>query len=148
MKKKSKKKSYKNLDFIGDNLGTPKLMTHDVLEINMSHEDLEKVAQKHSVLIDKRNDPVLRKHIVRKQEKLLRKVFKAASQVLTDNQFQIFAMRYIYQLPESEISHQVGGDQSNISRALRASIKKIQKKLRLPISLEGFAKDRKNKENE
>lgn len=148
MTKKSKKKPYKNIDLIGDNLGTPKLMTHDVIEINMSHEDLEKVAQKHSVLIDKRNDPILRRHIVRKQEKLLRKVFKAASQVLTDNQFSIFVQRYIYQLEESEISHQVGGDQSNISRALRASIKKIQKRLRLPISLEGFAKDRKNKQDE
>lgn len=145
MKKKQPK--YKLEENFVDNLGTPKKIVHDVLEINMSHENLEKIAQKHSALIDQRNDPILRKHIVRKQEKLLRKIFKAASQVLTDNQFSIFVQRYIYQLEESEISHQIGGDQSNISRALRASIKKIQKRLRLPINLEGFSKDRKIKDN-
>jgi RNA polymerase sigma factor (sigma-70 family) len=124
--------------------GTPRNV--DFVEISMTHEDLEKLAQKHSTQIDQRNDPVLRKKTVRRQEKLLRKVFKAASQVLTDAQFQIFTMRYIYQLPESEISHQVGGDQANISRALRGSIKKIQKRLRVDVSLKGFTKDRKNKD--
>jgi RNA polymerase sigma factor (sigma-70 family) len=119
----------------------------DWVEISMNHEDLEKLAQKNAVAIEQRSDPVLRKHTVRKQEKLLRKIFKAASQVLTDDQFSIFVQRYIYQLPESEISHQVGGDQANISRALRASIKKIQKRLRLPINLDGFTKDRKNKDS-
>lgn len=141
MKKKQPKT--KNIESIRGDPDNPKHA--DWVEISMSHEDLEKVAQKYSPILDQRNDPVLRKHTMRKQEKLLRKVFKAASQVLTDAQFQIFTMRYVYQLPESEISHQVGGDQANISRALRGSIKKIQKRLRLPISLDGFTKDRKNK---
>jgi len=122
------------------------LKSLDFTEISMTHEDLEKVAQKQSLLWDKRNNPVVRKNTVRRQEKLLRKVFKSASQVLTDAQFQIFTMRYVYQLPEDEIAQQVGCVQNYVSRALKASIKKIQKKLRLPINLKGFAKDRKNKD--
>jgi RNA polymerase sigma factor (sigma-70 family) len=98
-------------------------------------------------LLDQRNDPVLRKHTVRRQEKLLRKIFKTASQVLTDAQFQIFTMRYIYQLPEDEISQQVGCVQNYISRALKASIRKIQKRLRVSVTLKGFTKDRKNKDD-
>lgn len=117
----------------------------DYIEISMSHEDLEKIAQKQSMLLEQRQDYEKRKHIVRKQEKLLKKIFKASRQVLTDAQFQIFTMRYIYQMPESEIAQQVGCVQNYISRALKASIKKIQKRLRVPINLKGFAKDRKNK---
>jgi RNA polymerase sigma factor (sigma-70 family) len=146
MKKKSK--GHKLVEVVKDNLGTPRQIIHDVTEISMAHEDLEILAQKHSQLIDQRNDPVLRKHTVRRQEKLLRKIFKAASQVLTDSQFQIFTMRYVYNMPESEITQQVGCVQNYISRILKASIKKIQKSLRLPINLTGFTKDRKVKEIE
>jgi RNA polymerase sigma factor (sigma-70 family) len=117
------------------------------IEISMSHEDLEKATRKQSLLLEQKQDYEKRRHIVRKQEKLLRKIFKASSQVLTDSQFQIFSMRYIYQLPESEIAQQVGCVQNYVSRALKASIKKIQKRLRVPINLKGFAKDRKNKED-
>jgi RNA polymerase sigma factor (sigma-70 family) len=117
------------------------------IEISMSHEDLEKAAKQQSLLLEQKQDYDKRRHIVRKQEKLLKKIFKASSQVLTDAQFQIFSMRYIYQMPESEIAQQVGCVQNYVSRALKASIKKIQKRLRVPINLKGFAKDRKNKED-
>lgn len=143
MKKKQQKR--KEIEIAHNEPGSPKNV--DFVEISMTHEDLEKLAQRNAVLLEQRNDPVLRRHTVRKQEKLLRKIFKAASQVLTDAQFQIFTMRYVYQLPESEISHQVGGDQANISRALRGSIKKIQKRLRIEISLKGFTKDHKDKDD-
>ena len=143
MKKKQHK--IKETERAHDEPGTPANV--DFVEISMTHEDLEKLAQKNAQLIEQRTDPALRRKTVRRQEKLLRKVFKAASQVLTDAQFQIFTMRYIYQLPESEISHQVGGDQANISRALRGSIKKIQKRLRVEVSLKGFTKDHKNKDD-
>lgn len=143
MKKKPVKR--KDTENAHDEPGTPKSV--DFVEISMTHEGLEKLAQKHSVLIDQRNDPILRKHTVRRQEKLLRKIFKAASQVLTSAQFQIFTMRYIYQLPEDEISQQVGCVQNYVSRVLKASISKVQKRLRVPITLKGFTKDRKNKEN-
>lgn len=142
MKKKQVKR--KQLENAHAEPGTPKNV--DFVEISMTHEGLEKLAQKNSLLLDQRNDPVLRKRTVRRQEKLLRKIFKAASQVLTDAQFQIFTMRYIYQLPEDEISQQVGCVQNYISRALKASIRKVQKRMRIPVTLSGFAKDRKNKD--
>ena len=73
-------------------------------------------------------------------------MFKAASQVLTSDQFTIFVQRYIYNLPEGEIATQIGKAQSYIPRVLKACIKKIQKKLRVPINLIGFSRDRKVKE--
>ncbi|MGH7974907.1 MAG: sigma factor-like helix-turn-helix DNA-binding protein [bacterium] len=141
MKKKQTKP--KEIERVHDDAGIPTNV--DFVEISMTNEGLEKLAQKNSPLLDQRNDPVLRKHTVRRQEKLLRKTFKAASHVLTDAQFQIFTMRYVYQLPEEEIAQQVGCVQNYISRALKASIKKIQKRLRVPINLKGFTKDRKSK---
>lgn len=144
MKKKQKKS--KKPDYTRDDLGTPRSIIHDITEISMSNDDLEKVAQKQSALLDQRNDPVLRRHIIRKQEKLLHKIFKAASQVLTDSHFQIFTMRYVYNLSEEEIVQQIGCVQNYISRSLRASIKKIQKRLRVTSDLKGFAKDRKTKD--
>ncbi len=143
MKRKASKAA-KILDQIHNDPGLSSSL--DYVEISMTHEDLEKLAQKNAMLLEQRQDYERRKHLVRKQEKLLKKIFKAASQVLTDAQFQIFSMRYIYQMPESEIAQQVGCVQNYISRALKASIKKIQKRLRVPINLKGFAKDRKNKD--
>ena len=144
MKRKSPKIK-KDIELIHNDPGLSSSL--DYIEISMSHEDLERIAQKNSMLLEQRQDYEKRKHIVRKQEKLLKKTFRAASRVLTDAQFQIFTMRYAYQMPESEIAQQVGCVQNYISRALKASIKKIQKKLRVPINLKGFAKDRKNKED-
>lgn len=142
MRKKQSKP--KELEKAHSEPGSPKNV--DFVEISMTHEDLEKIAQQNAMLLDQRNDPVLRKHTVRRQEKLLRKIFKAASQVLTDQQFQIFTMRYVYQMPEEEIAQQVGCVQNYVSRTLKASIKKVQKRLRIPINLVGFAKDRKTKD--
>jgi len=142
MKKTRTKSKIKLIEKIHDEAGLP--LNVDFVEISMTNEGLELLAQKNSTLLDQRNEPVLRKHTIRKQEKLLRKVFKAASQVLTDAQFQIFTMRYVYQLPENEIAQQVGCVQNYISRALKASIKKVQKRLRVPITLKGFAKDPKS----
>ena len=144
MKKKIQKR--REVEKGHDDPGYPKNV--DFVEISMTHEDLEKYAQMNAVFLDQLNDPVLRKHTVRKQEKLLRKIFKAASQVLTDQQFSIFTMRYIYNMPEEEILQQVGCVQNYVSRTLKASIKKIQKRLRVPINLVGFAKDRKNKQDD
>jgi len=140
MKKKQLK--LKETEKANAEIETPKNV--DYIEISMTHEGLEKVAQEQSVLLDQRNDPLLRRKFVRRQEKLLRKVFKAASQVLTTQQFQIFTMRYVYQLPEEEISQQVGCIQNYVARVLKACIKKIQKRLRVPVNLKGFSREQKN----
>jgi DNA-directed RNA polymerase specialized sigma subunit len=147
MKKKIQKR--KELEKANiDRIKNKALNRPDFEEISMTHEDLEKIAQANAQFLSQRNDPVLRKYTVRRQEKLLRKIFKAASQVLTDSQFQIFTMRYVYNMPEADIIQQVGCVQNYISRTLKASIKKIQKRLRVPINLKGFTKERKIKDVE
>jgi DNA-directed RNA polymerase specialized sigma24 family protein len=123
---------------------TPKNL--DFLEISMPNEELDLVAQKNSALIDQRNDPVLRRKMVRRQERLLKKIFKAAAQVLTENQFNIFVQAYVYQLPDGEIAKQLGRHQTHITQTLRWSIKKVQKKLRVPISLKEFSRGRRKQD--
>jgi RNA polymerase sigma factor (sigma-70 family) len=142
MKKKQPK--LKETEKANAEIETPKNV--DYVEISMTHEGLEKVAQDNAILLEQRNNPILRRKYIRRQEKLLRKVFKAASQVLTTQQFQIFTMRYVYQLPEQEIAQQVGCIQNYVARVLKACIKKIQKRLRVPINLKGFSRDRKVKD--
>src|ERR1035441_5072926 len=106
MKKKIQKR--KELEKANiDRIKNKALNRPDFEEISMTHEDLEKIAQANAQFLSQRNDPVLRKYTVRRQEKLLRKIFKAASQVLTDSQFQIFTMRYVYNMPEADIIQQV-----------------------------------------
>ena len=140
MKKKQLK--IKETEKANAEIETPKNV--DYIEISMTHEGLEKVAQDNAILLEQRNDPVLRRKFVRRQEKLLRKVFKAASQVLTTQQFQIFTMRFVYLLPEEEIAKQVGCIQNYVARVLKACVKKIQKRLRVEINLKGFSRERKN----
>lgn len=143
MKKKTPKP--KELEKANAEIETPRNI--DFVEISMTHESLDKIAQQNAQLLNQRNDPILRKHTVRRQEKLIRRVFKSASQVLTDDQFQIFTMRYIYNMPENEIAMQIGRNQSYIPLVLKNSIKKIQKRLRVPINLKGFSRDRKKKDD-
>jgi DNA-directed RNA polymerase specialized sigma subunit len=45
-----------------------------------------------------------RERTKKKQKRLLRKVFQAASEVLTERQFQIFILRYLFNLTEAEIA--------------------------------------------
>ena len=142
--KKRQQKKVRETEKANAEIENPKNV--DFVEISMPHEELDKVAQKHAQLLEQRNDPTLRKHIVRRQEKLLKKVFKAASQVLTEAQWQIFVMRYIYQIPECDIAQQLGRHQSYVPLTIKNSIKKIQKRLRIPINLIGFSRDRKKDE--
>jgi RNA polymerase sigma factor (sigma-70 family) len=135
MKKKQQKS--KEIEKANSEIETPKNI--DFVEISMTHEGLEKIAQKNAQLLSQRNDPVLRKKTVRRQEKLLRKVLKAASQVLTDDQHQVFVMRFIYGLGNQEIADQLGKNVSYPPRLLKASVKKIQKRLRVEENLSWFS---------
>jgi DNA-directed RNA polymerase specialized sigma24 family protein len=135
MKKKIQK--LKEIEKANAEIETPK--NTDFIEISMPNEELDIVAQKQYQLLSQRNDPVLRKHWVRRQEKLLRKVFKAASQVLTESQFQVFVMKFVYGLINREIADQLGKDISYPPRVLKACVKKIQKKLRVEENLKWFS---------
>lgn len=143
MKKKPKITERANAD-----VESPKEGGMDFVEIPMPNEELDKLVQKNATIIAQRADPALRRKVVRRQERLLRKIFKASTQVLTDDQFQIFTLRYVYQLPEKEIAQQIGCIQNYVSRVLKASIKKIQKRLRVPVNLKGFSRARKVKDEE
>jgi RNA polymerase sigma factor (sigma-70 family) len=140
---KRKQPKLKEVEKANSEIENPKNI--DFVEISMSHEELDKLAQKNAQLLSQRTDPTIRKHMVRRQEKLIRKVFKAASQILNDEQFNIFTMRYIYNMPENEIATQIGKHQTHIPRTLKTSIMKIQKQLRIPPNLLGFSRDRKDK---
>lgn len=88
----------------------------------------------------------------KKQKRLLRKVLQAASQVLTDRQFQIFVLRFIFNLTEEEVAERLTREfigrprldkrtkqagevkkisQPYVSQTTHVCIKKIQKALRL-----------------
>lgn len=140
MKKKQQKK-IRTTEKANAEIETPKNI--DFIEIPMTNEALDKVVHKNAHLLAQQQDPDLRKKTIRKQERLLKKIFKAATQALTDPQYQIFLLRYAYRMPEEEIVKQVGCKQSYIPSVLKTCIKKIQKQLRIPVSLKGFSSDNK-----
>jgi DNA-directed RNA polymerase specialized sigma24 family protein len=142
MKKKATKIK-RELERANAEIESPKNV--DFIEISMPNEELDKVAHKYHQLLEQRNDPVLRKKTVRRQEKLLRKIFKTASQVLTDIQMQIFTQCYVYQIPDKEVAQQLNCHPTYVTGVLRACIKKIQKRLRVKVSLKEFSKGRRVK---
>jgi DNA-directed RNA polymerase specialized sigma subunit len=64
------------------------------------------------------------------QEAKIKKIFQTASQVLTEIQFKIFVMRYAYDLKQKDISKQLKCNQSYVPAVLKASVKKIQARLK------------------
>lgn len=117
----------------------------DFVEISMPNEELDKVANKYHQLLEQRNDPKIRKKSIRRQERLLKKIFKAASQVLTEAQFNVFVQCYAYQIADKDVAKQMGCHPTYITGILRACVKKIQKRLRVKISLREFSKGRRVK---
>ena len=67
MKKKQLK--LKEIEKANAEIETPKNV--DYIEISMTNEGLEKVAQDNAILLEQRNDPILRRRFIRRQEKLL-----------------------------------------------------------------------------
>lgn len=135
MKRKKTEKANVELDErFADNSGS-----QEFVEINMTDEEMDKEIQHHP-LISKRLsiDAETRKKQMRRQELLLKKIFKAARKVLTDQQFQIFIMRYVYRMGEVEIAEQTNNDQPYIPLVLQQSVEKIQKELRIDIDLSGL----------
>lgn len=88
----------------------------------------------------------------KRQRRLLRKILQAASQTLTDRQFQIFVLRFVFNLTQEEVAERVGHDfvgrprkdkqtkkpqsskpisQEYVCEVIKVCIKKIRKELRL-----------------
>ena len=105
----------------------------DRLEIYIPENILDAFLREHaqSFKYKEQLEPVDLMRDRRKYDKLLYKVFKAASIVLTDRQFEIFILRYKCFMKETDIATQLGVDQSYISNVLKASYLNIQLALRL-----------------
>jgi len=106
----------------------------EFVEIPMDPEALEKAALTHATwqqLI--KDDPANDYNEIEArmlQEDRIKKIFQTASQVLTEIQFKIFVMRYAYDLKQREIAKQLKCHQSYVPSVLKASVKKIQKRLK------------------
>jgi RNA polymerase sigma factor (sigma-70 family) len=106
----------------------------EFIEIPMDMESLEKAAHLHAswqqlVKDDPANDfnEVEARML---QEERIKKIFQTASQVLTEIQFKIFVMRYAYDLKQKDIAKQLKCNQSYVPSVLKASVKKIQSRLK------------------
>lgn len=105
----------------------------DMLEVYIPENILDAFLQEHAKkYVHRKNlEPSDLMHNKRRHDKLMYKIFKAASIVLTDRQFEIFVLRYKCYLKEMDIADQLGVDQSYISNVLKASYLNIKLALRL-----------------
>jgi len=132
MKKSKKKQATKRRQIIHSEI--KHLPKGEFVEISMSPEQLEVEAHKHAtwqqlVKDDPANDfSEVEARML--QEERIKKIFQTASQVLTEVQFKIFVMRYAYDLKQREIAKQLNCNQSYVPSVLKASVKKIQKRLK------------------
>lgn len=113
---------------------SPKNAKMEFIEIPMDPEALEKAAMAHAnwqqlVKDDPANDyNEIEARML--QADRVQKIFQTASQVLTEVQFKIFVMRYAYDLKQKDIAKQLKCNQSYVPSVLKASVKKIQKRLK------------------
>jgi RNA polymerase sigma factor (sigma-70 family) len=131
---KKKKQASKRKEYIRDNATKAHNTKTDFVEISMSPEQLEVEAHKHAtwqqlVKDDPAND-YNEIEVRMLQAERIQKIFQTASQVLTEIQFKIFVMRYAYDLKQREIAKQLKCNQSYVPSVLKASVKKIQKRLK------------------
>jgi RNA polymerase sigma factor (sigma-70 family) len=130
-KKSSSKKKERVVRYSDMDAKSAKL---EFVEIPMDPEALEEAAHKHAtwqqlVKDDPANDyDEIEARMI--QEEKRKKLWQTASQVLTEVQFKIFVMRYAYDLKQKEIAKQLKCHQSYVPSVLKASVKKIQKRLK------------------
>jgi len=131
---KKKKQVSKRKEYVRDNAVRANNSKMEFVEISMDPEALEKAAHAHATwqqLI--KDDPAndyneLEVRMI--QAERINKIFQTASQVLTEVQFKIFVMRYAYDLKQKDIAKQIHCNQSYVPSVLKASVKKIQKRLK------------------
>jgi RNA polymerase sigma factor (sigma-70 family) len=130
---KKKKQASKRKEIIRDKATRSEESGLTFEEIPMDPEALEKVAHAHAtwqqlVKDDPAND-YNEVEVRMRQEENIKRIFRTASQVLTEIQFKIFIMRYAYDLKQREIAKQLKCHQSYVPSVLKASIKKIKARL-------------------
>jgi len=131
---KKKKQASKRKEYVKDNSTRAHNSKIEFVEISMDPEALERIAHEHAswqqlVKDDPANDyDEVETRML--QEERIKKIFQTASQVLTEVQFKIFVMRYAYDLKQKDIAKQIKCNQSYVPSVLKASVKKIQKRLK------------------
>jgi RNA polymerase sigma factor (sigma-70 family) len=132
--KKKKKQPPKRKQYIRDNATSSHNSKTEFVEISMSPEQLEIEAHRHATWQQLCKDDPANTYseieVRMLQEERIKKIFQTASQVLTEVQFKIFVMRYAYDLKQKEIAKQLKCNQSYVPSVLKASVKKIQKRLK------------------
>lgn len=106
----------------------------DFVEVALPSESVDVFLRKyarHYLEAIEEADPDQIQQTRKRKDRLLRKIFKAASSGFTDRQFQIFILRYIFKLKETDIAGQIHVDQSYVSNVLKACHQKLHKLLRL-----------------
>ena len=131
---KKKKQISKRKEYVRDNATRATNPKTEFVEIPMDPEALEKAAHQHAtwqqlIKDDPAND-YSEIEVRMLQEERIKKIFQTASQVLTEIQFKIFVMRYAYDLKQKDIAKQLKCNQSYVPSVLKASVKKIQKRLK------------------
>jgi len=104
----------------------------DFVEISVPNDGMDQIINEYApAYVQSHQNIELRERLQIKKERLLRKIFKAATIVLTDRQLQIFTMRMNFLLKEREIAKQLKVNQSYVSNVLRISSQKIRVALRM-----------------
>jgi RNA polymerase sigma factor (sigma-70 family) len=131
---KKRKQTSKYRQFIRDNAVRADNPKSDFVEIPMDPVALEKAAHAHAswqqLVKDDPASDYSEVEVRMRQEEKIQKIFQTASQVLTEVQFKIFVMRYAYDFKQKDIAKQLKCNQSYVPSVLKASIKKIKKRLK------------------
>lgn len=116
----------------------------DFIEILLPADEFDKFINKYGTASCKKTftdeDKTSLLKAKRKRERILKKVWKAASVCLTERQYEIFSLRYRAGLKGVQIAQILRVDQSNIPRVLRRCTDKLKKMLGCPsrLSNRGF----------
>jgi DNA-directed RNA polymerase specialized sigma subunit len=104
----------------------------DYIEISLPTEDLDHVIQKYAPNFIVDDEDIEETQVFkRRKERLVRKIFQAASSTLTQRQLQVFMMRHVCGMKEMEIAGKLDVHQSYVSNVLKVCNRKIRKELRI-----------------
>lgn len=101
-----------------------RIMWKQQREISLDTENIELLISKQLAV-----DPEEREKERKRREKMIYDLFAAATEVLTETQFQFFTAYYVVGMSEMQISDSFEVSQPYVSIVLSASSKKIRKHL-------------------
>lgn len=107
----------------------------DYVELSLDGINIDNYVKKYgsTKFFEKSTDTESQQSMHKKKERLIKKIFKAASLTLTDIQFQVFILRHVVCLKQADIAAQLKVNQSYVAAILKACNHKIKKILRLKL---------------